>query len=134
MADGAAARKKRSRARSDVCGTPWWSKLPDDELLDVRLRDLGLHIEGTWLDGMVAKLYDEMERRGIRFRPHCWLSSEWFSPDGVPGIAIPFYLARIRAIANTHIRSRLTLRSTKMSQDARSASSTPNQYQSAQKS
>ncbi len=34
--------------------------------------------------------------KGIRFRPHFWLSEEWFSPDGVPGIAIPFYLAHPR--------------------------------------
>jgi hypothetical protein len=44
----------------------------------------------------VQQLYREMETRGIRFRPHCWLSDEWFSPDGVPGIAIPFYLAHPR--------------------------------------
>ena len=36
--------------------------------------------------------------RGIRFRPHCWLAQEWFSPDGIPGIAIPFYLAHPRLI------------------------------------
>ena len=43
------------------------------------------------------KLQEDFERRGIqRFRPHCWLSSEWFSPDGTPGIAIPFYLAHPR--------------------------------------
>jgi len=29
-------------------------------------------------------------------RPHAWLSDEWFSPGGVPGIAIPFYLAHPR--------------------------------------
>ena len=29
-------------------------------------------------------------------RPHVWLSEEWFSPDGVPGIAVPFYLAHPR--------------------------------------
>ena len=29
-------------------------------------------------------------------RPHAWISSEWFSPDNTPGIAIPFYLAHPR--------------------------------------
>ena len=28
--------------------------------------------------------------------PHVWISDEWFSPDNVPGIAIPFYLAHPR--------------------------------------
>ena len=37
-----------------------------------------------------------MSARGIRFRPHVWLSDEWFTPDGVPGIAVPFYLAHPR--------------------------------------
>ena len=37
--------------------------------------------------------------RGIRFRPHCWLAQEWFSPDGIPGIAIPFYLAHRRLMS-----------------------------------
>ncbi len=35
--------------------------------------------------------------RGLAaFEPHFWLSAEWFSPDGVPGVAIPFYLAHPR--------------------------------------
>ena len=68
----------------------------DEELLDVRLCELGVRIPGTWLEDMVAQLHDEMGARGLRFRPHCWLSNEWFSPDGVPGVAIPFYLAHPR--------------------------------------
>jgi len=44
----------------------------------------------------VGQLYDELEARDIRLRPHVWLSSEWFSPDGIPGIAVPFYLAHER--------------------------------------
>ncbi len=34
--------------------------------------------------------------RGLRIRPHAWISDEWFSPDDTPGIAIPFYLAHPR--------------------------------------
>jgi hypothetical protein len=44
----------------------------------------------------VSRLYDDLQARGLAFRPHFWLSSEWFTPDGVPGIAIPFYLAHPR--------------------------------------
>jgi hypothetical protein len=43
-------------------------------------------------------LYNDLERKGIRLRPHVWLSDEWFSPAGVPGIAIPFYLAHPRLV------------------------------------
>jgi hypothetical protein len=60
--------------------------------------DLGLELEKSPLIDRVDRLYEELERRGIRFRPSVWLSSEWFSPDGIPGIAIPFYLAHPRLI------------------------------------
>jgi hypothetical protein len=72
--------------------------LSDDALLDLRFCDLDLRVEGTWLEGMVERLYGDLERRGLAFRPHVWLSNEWFSPDGVPGIAIPFYLAHPRLV------------------------------------
>jgi hypothetical protein len=75
---------------------PVWAKYSDEELLGLRLCDLGVTIQGTVLEDRVDRLWGELERRGIRHRPHVWLSSEWFSPDGVPGIAIPFYLAHPR--------------------------------------
>ncbi len=76
-----------------------WATLPDEELLNVRFCDLGLQIPGTALEERIDRLYDELHNRDIRFRPHCWLSSDWFSPDGVPGVAIPFYLAHPRLMA-----------------------------------
>jgi hypothetical protein len=73
-----------------------WASLPDEQLLRLRFRDLKLSVEGTWLEDCLNNLYDELEQRGIRVRPHAWISSEWFSPDNTPGIAIPFYLAHPR--------------------------------------
>ena len=58
--------------------------------------DLGLRIEGTALEERVKALHADLRARGLRFRPHVWLSDEWFCPDGVAGIAIPFYLAHPR--------------------------------------
>lgn len=75
---------------------PWWTSLGDRELLDLRLRDLDLDWRSTWLAGPVEQLHAELEDVWIRLRPHVWLSTEWFSPDGVPGIAIPFFLAHER--------------------------------------
>lgn len=86
-------RPKAGRRRSS---DPPWVDLPDEELLEWRMSDLGLKIEGTVLEERIERLYEELDARGIRFRPHFWLSDEWFSPDGVPGIAIPFYLAHPR--------------------------------------
>jgi hypothetical protein len=74
---------------------PWW-RMSEERLLKLRLKDLGLTIEGTWLEERVAKLYHELENRGFRFRPHVWISDDWFSPADVPGFAIPFYLVHPR--------------------------------------
>ncbi|HET7203481.1 MAG TPA: putative zinc-binding metallopeptidase [Steroidobacteraceae bacterium] len=75
---------------------PAWTRLDDEALLDLRFCDLRLSLRSSGLGGAVQRLYDELGRKGIRFRPHVWLSEEWFSPDGTPGIAIPFYLAHPR--------------------------------------
>jgi hypothetical protein len=72
--------------------------LSDEQLLSLRFCDLKLTIAGTELEAAIERLYGELATRGIRFRPHCWLSQEWFSPDGIPGIAIPFYLAHPRLV------------------------------------
>jgi hypothetical protein len=73
-----------------------WARLPDDELLQLRLKDLKVAIEGTWLERCLRDLNGELAERGLRIRPHAWISNEWFSPDDTPGIAIPFYLAHPR--------------------------------------
>ena len=73
-----------------------WAAWPEEKLLDIRLCDLGLRIEGTWIAECIDQLYEELAAKGLNFRPHCWLSDEWFCPDGVPGIAIPFFLIHPR--------------------------------------
>ena len=75
---------------------PIWSGHRDEELLDTRFSSLKLRLEDTPLQARIHQLYDELADRGLNFRPHCWLAEEWFSPDGIPGIAIPFYLAHPR--------------------------------------
>jgi hypothetical protein len=73
-----------------------WADWNDDKLLELRMCDLGLTIEGTELEQRIVQVGAELRDRGLRFRPHYWLSDEWFSPDHVPGVAIPFYLAHPR--------------------------------------
>lgn len=74
-----------------------WTRWPDERLLDTRFSDLRLTLAGA---GLVAEalhqLEHELDTRNIVFRPHWWLSDCWFCPDGVPGFAIPFYLAHPR--------------------------------------
>lgn len=93
------SRPARHRGRRSVprATRRQWIHWPTEKLLELRIRDLHLRIDRTELAERVRVLHHELEHRGFRyFRPHCWLSDEWFSPDGVPGIAIPFFLAHPR--------------------------------------
>ncbi len=92
----ATARTQKTRRRRTGRSEPEWARWTDEEILDLRMCDLGVTLRGTWIEPLVEKLHHEMTRRGMRLKPHAWLSNEWFSPDGVPGIAVPFYLAHPR--------------------------------------
>ena len=73
--------------------------LAEDQLLDLRICDLPVQIEGTWLEARVAQLHRELKARGILFQPRCYLADEWLTPEFVPEIGIPFFLAHPRLIA-----------------------------------
>jgi hypothetical protein len=75
-----------------------WESLAEQALLDVRLGQLGVRVEGSALEPRVDQLERELDRAGLKFRPGVWLSTDWFSPHGVPGFAIPFYLAHPRLL------------------------------------
>ena len=95
MATPKASRNQAAAARTRPGDFPW-ADLPDEELLQWRMCDLGLKIEGTILEERIDRLHEELAYRQLEFRPHYYLSDEWFSPDESPGIAIPFYLAHPR--------------------------------------
>ena len=73
-----------------------WDRLAKPKLLDQRICDLNLSIEGSMVEKCLNRLYRELESKNLKLRPHCWLSDDWFSPDGIPGIAVPFYMAHPR--------------------------------------
>jgi Putative zinc-binding metallo-peptidase len=75
---------------------PEWASWPDEKLLEARFCDLGVTIEGTELEARIARINAELDSRSLKFRPHYWLADEWFTPDDIPGVAIPFYLAHPR--------------------------------------
>ncbi|HLY19820.1 MAG TPA: putative zinc-binding metallopeptidase [Bryobacteraceae bacterium] len=79
-----------------VAAEPFWTALKDEELLALRICDLGLRLEQSELKPRVDQLYEELAARGVPLRPDAYLGDEWFSPAGVPAIAIPFYLAHPR--------------------------------------
>ena len=74
----------------------WWVVLSDDEILNLRLCDLNLSIAGSTLQGRIEIVLKELQTLDLNFNPHFWISDEWFCADGIPGVAIPFYLAHPR--------------------------------------
>jgi hypothetical protein len=75
---------------------PSWLAWSDERLLDLRLCDLAVTLDDNEVQERITELSAELESHRLVFRPSFWLSDEWFTPDGVPGIAVPFYLAHPR--------------------------------------
>ena len=74
---------------------PDWDSLSDDDLLNVRMCDLPLHVDND-LAERTGQLRAELHATGLRAPVHFYLSDEWFTPDGTTSIAVPFYLAHPR--------------------------------------
>ncbi len=87
----AAKKKKKVTRRSKL-----WTRLNNENLLDYRICDLGINLRNSPVKKRIDQLYRELVRRKIKFKPHFWLSDEWYCPDGIPGVAIPFFLAHPR--------------------------------------
>jgi len=62
-------------------------------LMGRKISELGLAIPGTRVERMTEQLYQELDARGLAFRPPVYLSDQWGCPDGTPLIGVPFYLA-----------------------------------------
>ena len=72
------------------------NQISHEDLLDLKLRDLDLSIKGSWVERDIEAFYTEIKNKGLKFKPHIWVSEDWYSPDGVPGFAIPFFLLHPR--------------------------------------
>jgi len=79
-----------------VSSEPSWVKFSDRKLLEMKISELELDFEQTNMVNFRDQLHAELKQLGLIFKPHCWFSDDWFSPDGVPGIAVPFYMAHRR--------------------------------------
>jgi hypothetical protein len=73
-----------------------WASLSDDELLEKKISQLGLRLDGTALQPLIQQLYDELSQKGLVFHPPCHVGDEWFVPVGIPAIFIPFFLVHDR--------------------------------------
>ena len=77
---------------------PAWANAKDEELLKLRICDLGLRLEDTETGARALFLHEELSARGLRFKPKLYFGDEWFSPEGMLAISVPFYLAHPRLI------------------------------------
>ncbi len=68
------------------------SYLNDDQWLDMSFEHIKFDIKNHWINDCLLTVRAELKQKGIKPFFHTWVSDEWFSPDGCPGIAIPFYL------------------------------------------
>jgi hypothetical protein len=75
---------------------PTWAGLEDPQLLEMRIRALGLRIEGGPLEPFVRQLHEELAAKGQVFMPPCHFGDEWFVPVGIPSIFVPFFLGHER--------------------------------------
>ena len=73
-----------------------WQDLEDEALLELPISDLGLSLEQSTLIPLIERFKEEMQSSGLTFRPAIYLGDEWFSPDQVNAISVPFYLAHPR--------------------------------------
>ena len=85
---------KAADSKSDLDKSAATADAPKS-VLETRICDLGLTIEGSAVEKFVQQLYRELEQKKIiKFWPPCYLTDEWGCPSGEPTIGIPFYLAR----------------------------------------
>ncbi len=77
-----------------------WSQISEEDLLNMKIKDLPLNLEESdvypWVDGVLRELHIQLPH----FHPHLFVGDEWFSPEGVAAVSIPFFLLhpRLRAL------------------------------------
>ncbi|HZN56164.1 MAG TPA: putative zinc-binding metallopeptidase [Candidatus Polarisedimenticolaceae bacterium] len=109
----APSRPRSEKARASIAGPEEralanrkpkiaWEKLSDDDLLHLRICDLGVRIRGTELELRVRQLDRELDAQRLKLKPVCFLSDEWLSPGDEAAVGIPFFLAhpRLKALEN----------------------------------
>jgi len=71
-------------------------ELTDAEILKLRFKNIHLSLDGSDVEPYLQQLSKELSEKGLIFKPNFFLGDEWFSPEGMNAISIPFYLANAR--------------------------------------
>ncbi len=73
-----------------------FTNFSDGDILKLRFKDLMLSLEQSEVHDHIQQLNSELEVKGLNFRPQIFFGDEWFSPEGMNAISVPFYLANTR--------------------------------------
>ena len=87
---------KISKNSSGNSNSPDWSKLSDEELLELRMNKIALPWENSPIAPYCQQLLSELSQKEIRFKPEFYVGDEWCNPEGSNAISIPFYLTHQR--------------------------------------
>ncbi len=68
----------------------------DADILKMRFKDLKIQTSDTEVEEAIRQLYVELAAKGLSFKPQIYFGDEWFSPEGMNAISVPFYLAHPR--------------------------------------
>ena len=70
------------------------------KLLKTPIKNLNLNIDVCpFASPLIKKIFAELDNKGFKlFRPKIYLGDEWFSPEGVAAVSVPFYLTHPKLI------------------------------------
>jgi hypothetical protein len=93
-----------SQSKADP-GSPGWATLKDEDLLKLRICDLNLSIENSSVQDQVQAFRGELAAKSLQLKPKIYFGDEWFSPEGMVALSVPFYLAhpRLRALEKSQM-------------------------------
>lgn len=72
-------------------------QIPTEMLLETKIADFKLTLPAPYM-ASIKQIEFQLKSKGIKWKPYFWLSDEWFVPDGIAGIAIPFVLCHPRLV------------------------------------
>lgn len=71
--------------------------LSNEEILNLKISELELKLPASYKK-VITNCHQKLNNKDIVWRPYYWFSDEWFVPDGIAGIALPFTICHPKLI------------------------------------
>lgn len=72
------------------------NEMSDSDVLKLRFKDISWSLTSSDVEKYLNQLVEELALKGLTFKPKFFLGDEWFSPEGMNAISVPFYFANNR--------------------------------------